>query len=44
MIDEHKMRVLEMREEQRRKAKEAKEGKKMEELGPALGRFARKGG
>lgn len=44
VIDEHKMRVMEMREEQRKKAKEAKEGKKMEELGPALGRFARKGG
>ena len=44
VIDEYKMRVLEMREEQRRKAKEAKEGKNMEELGPALGRFARRGG
>ncbi|KAK3698928.1 putative U3 small nucleolar RNA-associated protein 7 [Vermiconidia calcicola] len=44
VIDEHKMRVMEMREEQRRRAKEAKEGRQMEELGPALGRFARKGG
>ncbi|KAI7652835.1 hypothetical protein KC318_g14644, partial [Hortaea werneckii] len=44
VIDEHKMRVIEMREEQRRRAKEAKEGKKAEELGPALARFARKGG
>ncbi|KAK3713655.1 putative U3 small nucleolar RNA-associated protein 7 [Vermiconidia calcicola] len=44
VIDEHKMRVMEMREEQRRRAKEAKEGRQTEELGPALGRFARKGG
>ena len=44
VIDESKMRVMEMREEHRRKAKAAKEGRKMEELGPALGRFARKGG
>jgi U3 small nucleolar RNA-associated protein 7 len=44
VIDEHKLRVMEMREEQRRKAKEAKEGKQRAELGPALGRFVRKGG
>jgi len=44
VIDEHKMRVIEMREEQRKRAKEAKAGKKAEELGPALARFSRKGG
>lgn len=44
VIDEHKMRVMEMREEQRKRAKEEKEGVMREELGPALGRFARKGG
>ena len=44
VIDESKMRVIELREEQRKRSKEAKEGRKMEELGPALGRFARKGG
>lgn len=44
VIDEHKMRVLEMRELQRRKAVEAKEGRKGRELGPALGRFVRRGG
>ncbi|WPH04084.1 BING4CT-domain-containing protein [Acrodontium crateriforme] len=44
VIDEHKTRVIEMREEQRRRAKEAKAGKKVEELGPALARFAKKGG
>jgi U3 small nucleolar RNA-associated protein 7 len=44
IVDEHKMKVLEMREEQRKRAREAKEGKKVEELGPALGRFVRKGG
>ncbi|KJY01200.1 U3 small nucleolar RNA-associated protein 7 [Zymoseptoria brevis] len=43
VIDEHKMRVMEMREKQKQKAKEAKEGKQ-EELGPALARFARKAG
>jgi U3 small nucleolar RNA-associated protein 7 len=43
VIDEHKMRVIEMREKQRQKAKEAREGKQ-EELGPALARFARKAG
>jgi len=44
VIDEHKTRVIEMREEQRKRAKEAKEGKKMAELGPALARFGKKGG
>jgi len=44
VIDEHKTRVLEMREEQKKRAKEAKGGKKVGELGPALARFARKGG
>lgn len=44
VIDEHKTRVMEMREEQRKRAKEAKEGKKMAELGPALARFGKKGG
>ncbi|KAK5120292.1 hypothetical protein LTR85_006498 [Meristemomyces frigidus] len=43
VVDEHKMRVMEMREEQRKRAKEAKEGRK-EELGPALARFAGRGG
>ena len=44
VIDEHRMRVIEMREEQRKLAKEAKEGKRTEELGPALGRFVQKAG
>lgn len=44
IVDEHKARVTELREEQRKRAKEAKEGKEKEELGPALARFARKGG
>ncbi|EME48644.1 hypothetical protein DOTSEDRAFT_141890 [Dothistroma septosporum NZE10] len=44
VIDEHKMRVMEMREKQRQRAKEIKEGKQAKELGPALSRFARKGG
>ena len=44
VIDEHKVRVQEMREEQRKRAKQAKEGAKAEELGPALVRFGRKGG
>lgn len=44
VIDEHKMRVTEMREKQRQRAKEIKEGKQKEELGPALARFAKKGG
>lgn len=44
VIDEHKMRVMELREKQRQKAKEAKEGKQREELGPALARFARRNG
>jgi U3 small nucleolar RNA-associated protein 7 len=44
VVDEHKMRVMELRDKQKRQAKEAKEGKKLEELGPALSRFARKGG
>ena len=44
VIDEHKSRVMEMREEQRRQAKEAKEGRKTQELGPALARFGKKGG
>lgn len=44
VVDEHRMRVIEMREEQRRRAKAAKEGQKADELGAALGRFARRGG
>ncbi|KAK4634842.1 putative U3 small nucleolar RNA-associated protein 7 [Fulvia fulva] len=44
VIDEHKMRVMEMREKQRQRVKEIKEGRQAEELGPALSRFARKGG
>ncbi|OQO08293.1 hypothetical protein B0A48_06163 [Cryoendolithus antarcticus] len=44
VIDEHKTRVLELREEQRRKWKEGKEGKAKEELGPALARFGKKVG
>ncbi|KAF2724106.1 BING4CT-domain-containing protein [Polychaeton citri CBS 116435] len=44
VIDEHKMRVTEFREEKRRQAKALKEGKQVDELGPALGRFVRKGG
>jgi U3 small nucleolar RNA-associated protein 7 len=43
VVDEHKVRVMEMREEQRRRAKEAKEGRMREELGPALARFAGNG-
>lgn len=41
VVDEHKVRVMEMREAQRKQAKELKEGKSAEELGAALGRFAR---
>ncbi|KAK0327937.1 putative U3 small nucleolar RNA-associated protein 7 [Friedmanniomyces endolithicus] len=44
VVDEHKMRVIEMREEQRKRAKEARDGRKGVELGPALARFGRKGG
>lgn len=44
VVDEHKMRVMELRDEQRRKAAEAKNGKKLEELGPALSRFTGKAG
>lgn len=45
VIDEHKTRLMDLREEQRRQVKEAKEGKAKDELGPALARFAtRKGG
>nr|POE54240.1 putative u3 small nucleolar rna-associated protein 7 [Quercus suber] len=44
VIDEHKTRVMELRDEQRRQAKEAKEGRAKEELGPALSRFATKRG
>ena len=44
VVDEHKMKVIEMREEQRKRAREAKEGRKVEDFGPALGRFVRKGG
>jgi len=44
VIDEHKMRVIEMREEQRKRARDAKEGKQADQLGPALSRFVRKGG
>lgn len=44
VVDEHKVRVMELREEQRRKAKDAKEGRQAQELGPALARFVRKGG
>ncbi|KXT14518.1 hypothetical protein AC579_9562 [Pseudocercospora musae] len=44
VIDEHKMRVIELREKQRHQAKEARDGKQIEQLGPALSRFARKGG
>ena len=40
VVDEHKMRVVELREEQRKQSRAAKEGEKMGELGPALGRFA----
>lgn len=43
VIDEHKTRVMELREKQRQKAKDAKAGRE-EELGPALARFARKAG
>jgi U3 small nucleolar RNA-associated protein 7 len=44
VIDEHKARVMELREEQRRRAKEAKEGRQDAQLGPALSRFARRAG
>ena len=44
VIDEHKMRVMEMREEKRKQTKEAKTGRVKEDLGPALGRFARNAG
>ncbi|KAK3675152.1 putative U3 small nucleolar RNA-associated protein 7 [Recurvomyces mirabilis] len=44
VVDEHKMRVLEMREEQAKRAKEVKEGRGVGELGPALARFGRRGG
>ncbi|KAK3110401.1 putative U3 small nucleolar RNA-associated protein 7 [Teratosphaeriaceae sp. CCFEE 6253] len=44
VVDEHKMRVMELREAQRKRAQRAREGEKAEELGPALARFARKGG
>ena len=41
IVDEHKVRVQELRKEQQVKAKEAR-GEKAMVLGPALGRFARK--
>jgi U3 small nucleolar RNA-associated protein 7 len=44
VVDEHRARVQEMRDEQRKRAKEAKEGKKVAALGPALARFGRKAG
>lgn len=44
VIDEHKVRVQELREEQRKRAKLAREGKSNAELGPALARFARREG
>lgn len=44
VIDEHKMRVIEMRDEQRKRAKEAKDGRTEADLGPALSRFSRKAG
>jgi U3 small nucleolar RNA-associated protein 7 len=44
VIDEHKSRVMELREEQRKRAKEAKEGRQDAQLGPALSRFARRAG
>ncbi|KAF1826277.1 BING4CT-domain-containing protein [Dissoconium aciculare CBS 342.82] len=44
VIDEHKARVMELREEQRKRAKEAKEGRQDAQLGPALSRFARRAG
>jgi U3 small nucleolar RNA-associated protein 7 len=44
VIDEHKARVMELREEQRKRAKEAKEGRQNAQLGPALSRFARRAG
>lgn len=44
VIDEHKVRVAELRERQRAQARQAKEGKQADELGPALARFARRGG
>lgn len=43
VIDEHKMRVIEMREEQQRRRKD-EVSKKSEDFGPALARFAGKGG
>lgn len=44
VIDEHRMRVMELRDKQRQQAKEIREGKQVEQLGPALSRFSRKGG
>ena len=44
VIDEHKVRAIELREQQRKKAIKARDGRKKEELGAALGRFVRKGG
>lgn len=44
VVDEHRARVQELREEQRKRAKEAKEGKKVAALGPALARFGKKAG
>lgn len=44
VVDEHRARVQEMRDEQRKRAKEAKEGKKVAALGPALARFGKKAG
>ena len=43
VIDERKVRIQELRKEQARKQKEA-QGKGDKELGPALARFAKKGG
>ena len=40
VIDEQKMRVVEMREEQRKRRAIEREGAQSEELGPALARFA----
>lgn len=42
IIDEHRMKVIELRERQRKQAKEASQGKAQEELG-TLARFVRKG-
>lgn len=44
VVDESKVRVMEMREEEKRKRMRDREGLAREELGPALGRFVRKGG